>query len=326
MSPLAGLKARALGLSPAWRHSHAALIDHLGRLAPRLSFEGGDDPSVALADEGVRLYGFWSDDEARTLHAALPPALRRAIPAPYCRLARDVLTRFVYPHMRPDLKPEGYDAARMTGFHGQHKDAIADLPDADARMELLAAFRPRPGEVVLDGGAFIGFGTLAFVRASPGARVVAVEAAGACVRLLRRNLETNDAGESITPVHAALWSAPGTRTLKREFAQAASLVEDIVPDGADEAVETITVDRLVERLGLERLDLLSLTINGAEVAALEGADETLRSLRPRIRLAGWYEVDGVRVAERAAALLRAAGYRVFVGLRGNLLALPGASS
>jgi FkbM family methyltransferase len=319
---LGGLKARAMALNPAWRHSHAALIDHLTRLAPELRFDGGDDPSATLDDGAVRLFGFWSDDEALALHASLPANLRHAIPAPHFRLARDVLTRFAYPHMRPDLKPEGYAAAQMTGFHGQHKDAIADLPDAAERETLLRAFRPKPGETILDGGAFIGFGALAMLRASTGARIIAVEAASACVRLLRRNLAENGAEGAIVPVNAALWSEVGQRDLKREFAQAASLLDDVVPNGRDETVETTTIDRLVEQFEIGRLDMLSLTINGAEASALEGARATLERLRPRIRLAGWYRLDGIQVATRAASLLENAGYRVFVGLRGNVMALP----
>ena len=65
-----------------------------------------------------------------------------------------------------------------------------------------------------------------------------------------------------------------------------------------------------------------LTINGAEAAALDGARETLRGLRPRVRLAGWYKIDGVAVAAHAASRLEAAGYRTFIGPRGNVLGLP----
>ncbi len=322
MNTLGILKARVLAIHPARRRGHAALIDQLSRLAPRLIFEAGSDPVVRLSDEGMSFTGFWSDDAARILHASMPAEIRKAIPARYFRLARDVLTRFIYPHMRPDLKPEGYAPAQMIGFHGQHKDAIADLADPFARDKLLAAFRPKPGDIMLDGGAFVGFGALATSRAMPGGRIIAVEAAGACFRLLKKNIETNGASETIAPVHAALWSTPGERTLKREFAQAASLIDDVVPEGKDETVETTTIDHLVERFKLERLDMLSLTINGAEIAALDGARQTLRTLRPRIRLAGWYQVDGRPIATQAARRLEAAGYQVFVGPRGNVLGLP----
>ncbi len=322
MSPRDALKARVRRISPGWRRSHAALVEHLSKLAPRLKFGADDDPVARLVDEGVSLFGFWSDEAALALHATMPSKLRGLIPARHFRLAHDVLTRFVYPHMRPDLKPGGYAPPQMTGFHGQHKDAIADFPDVAARSLLLEAFQPRPGETVLDGGAFLGFGALALRPAILGGRIIAVEAAGACVRLLERNITANGATGEIVPVHAALWSTPGRRTLKRQFAQAASLIDEIVPEGADETVEATTVDQLVERFGLARLDMLSLTINGAEIAALEGAGETLRRWRPRVRLAGWYKIDGQPVAARAVECLGAAGYRTFVGPRGNVLGLP----
>jgi hypothetical protein len=74
--------------------------------------------------------------------------------------------------------------------------------------------------------------------------------------------------------------------------------------------------------GLVRLDMLSLTLNGAEPEALDGAANALRALRPRVRLAGWYTRGGEKIWSLAKPRLEAHGYRVHVGRRGNVLALP----
>ena len=68
--------------------------------------------------------------------------------------------------------------------------------------------------------------------------------------------------------------------------------------------------------------MLSLTLNGAEVEALEGAKQTLKNLRPRIRLAGWYSRGGKKISELAREQLLTFGYQVFIGPRGNTLAVP----
>ncbi len=88
------------------------------------------------------------------------------------------------------------------------------------------------------------------------------------------------------------------------------------------AVETATIDSLVERFDLDRVTMLSLTVNGAEVEGLLGAERTLGELRPRIRLAGWYYRDGRRIADIAAEILEKYNYRTFIGLRGNTMAVP----
>jgi len=89
-----------------------------------------------------------------------------------------------------------------------------------------------------------------------------------------------------------------------------------------ERVKTITVDKIVEMYGLNKLDLLSLTLNGAEVEAIKGAQRTLTDLRPRIRLAGWYTRGGKKISALTKVQLEALNYRVFIGPRGNTMALP----
>ncbi|MDP6952966.1 MAG: FkbM family methyltransferase, partial [Alphaproteobacteria bacterium] len=109
--------------------------------------------------------------------------------------------------------------------------------------------------------------------------------------------------------------------LQSGFAQANTLVAELHHGEETRRVRTVSVDALVAEHGLSRLDMLSLTLNGAEIEALEGADETLAGLRPRVRLAGWYERGGRRIADIAREILERHGYRVFVGPHGNLMAL-----
>ena len=87
-------------------------------------------------------------------------------------------------------------------------------------------------------------------------------------------------------------------------------------------VKTVTIDSLVRDHALKKVDMLSLTLNGAEVEALEGAKQTLRNFRPRIRLAGWYSRGGKKISEITMEQLLTVGYEVFIGPRGNTLAVP----
>ena len=87
-------------------------------------------------------------------------------------------------------------------------------------------------------------------------------------------------------------------------------------------VETATIDSLVERFDLDRVSMLSLTVNGAEVEGLLGAEKTLNEHRPRIRLAGWYYRDGRRIADITAEILAKHNYQTFIGPRGNTMAVP----
>ena len=67
--------------------------------------------------------------------------------------------------------------------------------------------------------------------------------------------------------------------------------------------------------------MLSLTLNGAEIEALEGATETISRFKPRIRLAGWYKRDGELICDLTKKQLEKHGYKVIIGPRNGVCAI-----
>lgn len=316
------LKRWIPGYTARWRRRYAAMIDEIRRCAPRWRF-GQEGATPWLEDEtaGVRLYGFLTEPKNADVYDMLQPSLPTALPKTHFRLVKDYINRYLYPHMRPDLKPEGYPVRQLWGFHAQHKDAIADYPDAAARALLRAAFRPSAGDVIIDGGCFLGFGEIRLAPDIRDGRIIAIEANPECHALLERNL-THNRVEGVTALHGALWDREGEMELETGYAQANSLVGEVHRGERRVPVPTLTVDSIVRRYALTRVDMLSLTLNGAEVEALQAAAYTLDTLRPRIRLAGWYYRGGVPIWQITRDLLERHRYRVFVGPRGNVMALP----
>ena len=316
------LKRWVPGYAARWRRRYAAMLDEIHRCAPRLQFgQDGATPWLEDSDAGIRLHGFLTEPKNVEVYEMLEHELPTSLPKTHFRLVKDYINRYVYPHMRPDLKPAGYAAERLWGFHAQHKDAIEDYPDASARDLLREAFRPSAGEVIIDGGAFLGFGEIRLAPDIRGGRIIAIEANPDCHALLVRNL-THNRVDGVTALHAAVWEREGELELETGYAQANSLVEEVHRGERRVPVATITVDGIIRRYGLTRLDMLSLTLNGAEVEALRAASYTLDTLRPRIRLAGWYRRGGVPIWQITKEALERHRYRVFVGSRGNVMALP----
>jgi len=321
MLPL-GLKLMLPGYRTRWLERYAGMIAALRDTVPKLDFgQRGDVPWLEERDTGLRFHGFWTEPANLEVFRIL----RRAIPAEldpgWFRLVKDYINRYLYPHMRPDLKPEGFAPEALFGFHGQHKDAIVDYPDGSVHQRLKQAFRPGEDEVVLDCGAFLGFGSMHMSRQVTRGQVIAVEPDKDCFAILQSNLAHNKIA-NVQAIEAAIWRDEGSLALERSFAQANTLVSEVAQGQEQSEVETVSIDHLCARLGLPRLDMLSLTLNGAEVEALEGASKTLSDLRPRIRLAGWYSRGGRKIWQITKDQLERQGYEVFVGGHGNVMALP----
>lgn len=111
-------------------------------------------------------------------------------------------------------------------------------------------------------------------------------------------------------------------SLHRSYRQANSLVQDIIKETETNTVqvETDTIDNILDDLGVTDVSLVSLTINGAELEAIEGMSKTLETCSPRLSIAGWYLRDGHPIWERAVSLLKEKGYETVRGNKGRVFA------
>jgi FkbM family methyltransferase len=318
--PRTVLKSWVPGYQRRWVKRCSVLLSAIDELYRTAEFSQNADAVQVMLSDGTCIHGFASDQAHHELAFVLRSALPRGFDSLYFRLARDLVTRFQFPHLRPDVRPRG-TLSQLFGFHGQHRDAIADLEDEAARDELVRIFQPKVDEIILEGGAFIGLGALAVSNAVAPGRVIAVEADPECFALLEKNLRSNSTAP-VSAVHAALWNRNETMSFSSGYAQGNSLLSQFVDDENRTQVAARRLDDLVRDMQLERLDMVSLTINGAEPEALEGARDVMASFRPRFRIAGWYQRDGSRIADLVRGPLEAADYRVWIGPRGNCLAVP----
>jgi FkbM family methyltransferase len=315
------MKVLVPGYRKKWYNQSKAMIDAIDKIIPHIMFgEDDDGPWIEVDDSNYRMHGFWSSSEVDT-YQILKPVLPNELQSQYMRIVIDYISRFLYPHMRPDFKLEGYKYEQMFGFHGQHKDAIMDLDSESDKKLLLDIFNPKDDDVIINCGAYVGFGDMRMSADVRNGHIYAVEASAACYHRLSRNISENNIG-NVTPIHRAIWNEAIEMELESEYAQANSLVSEVFHGTHTEKVMTITIDQIVDKYKIKKLDMLSLTLNGAEVEALSVATETLRNLRPRIRLAGWYSRNERKISSITKEILEKYDYRVFVGKRDNVMAVP----
>lgn len=150
--------------------------------------------------------------------------------------------------------------------------------DRYARDLFLYDYEPCPGDTVVGVGAGVGGEVRLFSRLTgPAGRVVSVEAHprtyGCLVRTVAENALTN-----VTTVHCAVVARPGPVLLEDD--QDVHIRNGLTADpSVGVPVPGRTLDELVATLGLDRIDLLTMNIEGAERAALAGSARTLRLVR-----------------------------------------------
>ena len=173
------------------------------------------------------------------------------------------------------------------------KGVRCDFPTGES-LRLLPEHRPawnpvecegfkaavRPGSTVLDIGANIGTYTLLFGQwAGPNGRVFAFEPAPETFAALSRHVALNGLEKVIFPVRQAISDHAGTMPF---FAAGTQGTNRLVTDGeasfsaAVQQIETLTIDEFCTRRSLKP-DVIKIDIEGFELAALRGAEKTLRS-------------------------------------------------
>ena len=128
-------------------------------------------------------------------------------------------------------------------------------------------------ELIVDAGANVGASPIYFANRFPGARVVAIEPDPANYAMLVSNVRR---WPQITPVHAALWPEDATVELSDPGYGTWGYQASASHDGS---IPAMSMDRLLESTGLERVDLLKIDIEGAERELFAAAGDWIQRVQ-----------------------------------------------
>jgi FkbM family methyltransferase len=154
--------------------------------------------------------------------------------------------------------------------------------------------QPRPGDVLLDVGAYNGDTAVMFgYNTGYDCQVHSFEMSTINIEAFRANLELNPRMLDRTEInHLAVTDTTGATVTFGGGAQPDQISHTyrIGTDGAESA-ETITLDDYVAQRSLDRVDVVKMDIEGAERLALRGAARTLARFKPRLAICLYHLED-----------------------------------
>ncbi len=144
------------------------------------------------------------------------------------------------------------------------------------------------GMVFVDAGANQGEFSIFAAKRLPNGRVIAFEPVSELRERLSANIDLNSF-DNIDVIGKALWSSPDTLELHRHTSTyrdgsvnegLGSLFGPASSTSATEVVECVSLDTALEVLGIDRVDVIKIDVEGAESAVLRGAAATIETDRP----------------------------------------------
>lgn len=167
------------------------------------------------------------------------------------------------------------------------------------------AHHPAQGEVHLDVGAQIG--SYSLLAATSGAIVHAIEPDPNNRRFLRRNIRANKLDIQVCSIGA--WNKEDTLNFRSHDAMSSIKGVGMIPSTlpALNRIKVGTIDNIVKQLGTQKIDVIKMDIEGAEIEALEGARNTILKDHPVLLIEAYHQRGGQPTLGRVLALLRSLG-------------------
>ena len=151
------------------------------------------------------------------------------------------------------------------------------------------------GDVVIDCGAHIGIFSLLFARlAGDNGKVVAIEPEERNYKALVKMVELNKNVVPIIPLKVAVYKddcwldlyiaqKSGSHTIAPYYDERKKVLLN-----KKEKVRVLKLDTIVKELSLEKVDFIKMDIEGAEIDALLGAEQTIKKFKPKLAICTYH--------------------------------------
>jgi len=150
-------------------------------------------------------------------------------------------------------------------------------------------YTPKPGDIVVDCGAHVGTTVQIFSKlVGDEGIVLAVEPDFRALGMLTHNAGTLN---NVKILPYALWNVNGVLPLKYGDPTAGVGMSSIVYQYPYwHPTRAITLDNLLKKFEIDRVDFIKMDVEGSEMQALEGMEETLKNVKA-VAIAAYHQID-----------------------------------
>lgn len=177
----------------------------------------------------------------------------------------------------------------------------------------LKCYCPQKGDVIIDCGAHIGNCSLLFSRlVGERGLVIALEPFEESFNIIEKRVKRLKKN-NIHAINKGVWNKTGIFSLSvYENTISCKIVEDHDnnQNRDHEQITCTTIDEIANELGLKRLNMVKMDIEGAEVEALQGAEYVAKNFHPVFAIASYHYREHEQTCHQVENILFEKGYNV----------------
>lgn len=165
---------------------------------------------------------------------------------------------------------------------------------------------------MIECGAYTGFKAIRYADlVGPRGKVVAIEIGAENYALMCRNIEANGLQGIVTALHCGVWNKKG-EMVDRHADRACHTLADVQEKSIWDERTMVPVDTLENIMNdncLDKVDMLNIQVNGAEIEVLEGLGSRFNDIKI-FRIAAYYSDEKGKKSDQVARFLEARGATV----------------
>jgi FkbM family methyltransferase len=146
------------------------------------------------------------------------------------------------------------------------------------------------GDIVIDAGGCYGDTALYFAdRVGPTGSVLCYEFDPENLEVFYHNMDANaDISTRVRLIERAVWSSTGKML---SFVGNGPSTRLVAAGPGTRTVMTDTIDELTHRESVDKIDFIKMDIEGAELDALKGAEQTIRRHKPKLAISLYHRLE-----------------------------------